>query len=76
MVPPVVPMGQAKPVNAAEPKPIQRRRVDKREIRHIPPSQFGRIRALANYGMTQAEVAELYGVSVGEIERIVGRSEA
>ena len=77
MVPPVVPMGQAKPVNAAEPKPIQRRsRAVRREIRHILPSQFGRIRALANYGMTQAEVAELYGVSVGEIERIVGRPEA
>jgi DNA-directed RNA polymerase specialized sigma24 family protein len=76
MVPPVVPMGQAKPVNAAEPKPTQRRRAARREIRHIPPSQFGRIRALANYGMTQAEVAELYGVSVGEIERIVGRPEA
>ena len=75
MVPPVVPMGQAKPVNAAEPRPMQRRRAVKRENRHIPPSQFGRVRALANYGMTQAEVAELYGVSVGEIERIVGPPE-
>jgi DNA-directed RNA polymerase specialized sigma24 family protein len=76
LVPPVVPMGQAKPVNATEPEPIQRRRAVKRETRHVPPSQFGRIRALANYGMTQTEVAELYGVSVGEIERIVGRPEA
>jgi hypothetical protein len=76
MVPRIVPMGQAKAVNAAEPKPLQRRRAVKREIRHIPPSQFGRVRALANYGMTQAEVAELYGVGVGEIERIVGRPEA
>ena len=76
MVPPVVPMGQSKPVNAAVPKPIQRRGPVRREIRHIQPSQFGRVRALANYGMTQAEVAELYGVSIGEIERIVGPPEA
>jgi hypothetical protein len=76
MVPPVVPMGREKAVNPVEPKPVQRRRAVKREIRHIPPSQFGRVRALANYGMTQAQVAELYGVGIGEIERIIGRPEA
>lgn len=38
----------------------------------VPPSQTGRVRALATYGMTCAQVAELYGVPVGEIERIVG----
>ena len=75
MVPPVVPMGEPKAANTTEPKPVQRRRAAKREIRRIPPSQFGRVRALANYGMTQAEVAGLYGVSIGEIERIVGRQE-
>ena len=75
MVPSVVPMGQPKATNAAAPRPLHRRRAVKREIRRIPPSQFGRVRALANYGMTQAEVAELYGVSVGEVERIVGRPE-
>ena len=43
----------------------------RRGSRTIPSSQFGRIRALTSYGMTQAQVAELYDVSVEEIERIV-----
>jgi hypothetical protein len=29
---------------------------------------------LTEYGMTRAEVADLYGVTVQEIERIIGRS--
>jgi len=54
-----------------QPKPTRRQRTVRRETRTIPASQFGRIRALTNYGMTQAQVADLYGVSVDEIERIV-----
>jgi hypothetical protein len=73
MIPPVVPMTAAKAVPPAEPKPIKRRSAVKRQPLHIPPSQFGRVRALANYGMTQAQVAELYGVGLDEIERIVGQ---
>jgi hypothetical protein len=44
----------------------------------IPSSQFARIRAWAKYGMTARQVAELCGVTVGEIEEIVrkGRSSA
>jgi hypothetical protein len=76
MIPPVVPMKAAKTVVPAEPKPIKQRPAAKRAALHIPPSQFGRVRALANYGMTQAEVAEVYGVEVGEVERIVGRTES
>jgi len=37
----------------------------------IPTSQFGRIRAWAKYGMTAAQVAAVYGVAVGLIERIL-----
>jgi hypothetical protein len=55
----------------AQPKPPLLRRTVKRQTGTIPESQFGRIRALTSYGMTQAQVAELYGVSVDEIERIV-----
>jgi hypothetical protein len=40
----------------------------------ISPSQFGRIRAWMKYGMTTAQVAQLYGVSVSEIERILGKA--
>jgi len=39
--------------------------------RAIARSQFARIRALAKYGMTVAQVAELYGATVDEIERIL-----
>jgi hypothetical protein len=45
-------------------------------MRKIPASQFGRVRALASYGMTWAQVAELYGVGIDEIERIIGRPDA
>jgi hypothetical protein len=42
--------------------------------RGIPRSQFARIRALAKYGMTVAQVAEVYGAAVGEIERIIRKA--
>jgi hypothetical protein len=34
-------------------------------------SQFARIRALRRYGMTAQQVAEVYGVGIDEIERIL-----
>lgn len=37
----------------------------------IPRSQFARIRTLVKYGMTVAQVAEVYGVVVGDVERIL-----
>ena len=37
----------------------------------IPKSQFARIRAWRRYGMTIRQVAEVYGVAVDEIERIL-----
>ena len=70
---PVVPMGEAKREAPVKPKPMRQQQIVKREAA-IPPSQFGRVRALASYGMTQAQVAELYGVGVDEIERIIRQS--
>jgi len=35
----------------------------------VPRSQFARIRTWVKYGMTLSQVAQLYGVDVGEIER-------
>ena len=67
-------MDTAKVEPAATPKQIRRTAAIRRETRQIPVSQFGRVRALTSYGMTQAQVAELYGVTVQEIERIIGRS--
>jgi hypothetical protein len=37
----------------------------------IPKAQFARIRAWRRYGMTAQQVADVYGVAVSEIERIL-----
>ena len=73
-IPPVVPMRAAKGEALAEVKPIRQQRTVRRETGSIPASQFGRVRALASYGMTPAQVAEYYGVGVDEIERIIRQS--
>ena len=57
------------PPTAAE--PVRRKAVAQPATRTVPPSQIGRVRALATYGMTPLQVAELYGVTVAEIDRIL-----
>lgn len=42
-------------------------------VAKIPASKHGRIRALATYGMTIAQIADVYAVTESEIERIVGK---
>jgi hypothetical protein len=37
----------------------------------IPTAHVARIRAWLTYGMTTAQVAEMYGVAAGEIERVL-----
>ena len=76
MIAPAVPIGAANGTAPAGLKPIRRQQVTRRVARKIPASQFGRVRALASYGMTLVQVAELYGVGVDEIERIVGPSDS
>ena len=44
---------------------------DQRIMPKVPPSQFARIRSWVKYGMTPAQVAKVYGVSAGDIERII-----
>jgi hypothetical protein len=39
----------------------------------IPPSEYGRIRTLAKYGMTLEQLAELYEVALDEVKRIISR---
>ena len=70
---PVAPMNTTKVEPAAAAKQIRRKAVVRREIRELPVSQFGRVRALTSYGMTRVQVAELYGVTVDEIEKIIRR---
>jgi hypothetical protein len=69
-IPPVASMTTAKVEPAAEPKQVRAPAIG-RETRQIPVSQFGRVRTLTKYGMTRAQVAELYGVIVDEVERII-----
>jgi hypothetical protein len=42
-----------------------------RTTRDIPRSEHARIRTWVNYGLTIPQVAEVYGVAVGVIERIL-----
>jgi hypothetical protein len=45
-----------------------------RTTRQIPRSEHARIRTWVNYGMRVPQVAEVYGVAVGVIERILRRA--
>ena len=40
----------------------------------IPPADFARVRSWVKYGMTLAQVAEIYRVPVDEVARIFGKS--
>ena len=42
--------------------------------RAIARPQFARIRTLIKYGMTVAQVAEVYGAAVSEVERILRKA--
>jgi hypothetical protein len=56
---------------AVAPVPTRRKAAARRPTVTVPPSQIGRVRALATYGMTPVQVAELYGVTADEIDRIL-----
>jgi hypothetical protein len=58
-----VPVGHEERETPAAPEP--------QTMGKIPRSQFVRIRTLAKYGMTVAQVAKLYRVDAGEIARIL-----
>jgi hypothetical protein len=63
------PSPKVEPAVAAQ--PVRQRAVAKHSTRTVPPSQIGRVRTLATYGMTPVQVADLYGVTVAEIDRIL-----
>ena len=65
-----VPERDREPGAPADPA-SQARRATVKKAAKVPASKYGRIRALATYGMTVEQVAEIYGVPVNEIERIV-----
>jgi hypothetical protein len=57
-------------VPPTDPKPTSRRGTNRRRVK-LPASEHNRVRTLALYGMTLAEVADLYRVRVDVIEQIV-----
>jgi hypothetical protein len=77
-VPPVEPSAR-KPriLSALPPVPVRREQgeapasSEERMTTEIPRSQFARIRVWVEYGMTAAQVAAVYGVAVGAVERIL-----
>ena len=64
--PRVLPMVPAAPAHDEELEPSSPKQTPK-----IARPQFARIRTLVRYGMTVRQVAEIYGVPLGEIERIL-----
>ena len=69
--PRVIPIQQAAPMTTAITEPPAQ---PKPEAPQIRASQYGRVRALLNYGMTREQVADHYKVPVSEIDRIISRS--
>ena len=77
-VPPAEPSARKPRILSALPSaPVRREQreapasSEERMTTEIPRSQFARIRVWAKYGMTAAQVAAVYGVAVGAIERIL-----
>jgi hypothetical protein len=68
-VPPVVP--SAKTEMPADHKRKQWEKAPGQHTGIVPSSQMGRVRALTTYGMSRAQVAKLYGVTIKEIDRII-----
>ena len=73
MIPSPVPMSAAKVEGPAESKPLRCTPVIGHELHEIPCLPVRSCRALTSYGLTGAQVAELYGVTVDEIEQIIRR---
>jgi hypothetical protein len=67
------PMSAGKVEPPHEPEPEGNSAIVEQRMTKILPSQFGRVRALTRYGMTPAQVAELYRVRIDEVERIICR---
>jgi hypothetical protein len=70
-IPSTMPVAEEIVGPSTDPKPKSRRELRMRRVK-VPATQHDRVRTLARYGMTLGEVADLYGVSLNVIERIVG----
>ena len=69
--PRVLTIASPAPVHAGREAPVSAKQQMTPEI---PRSQFDRVRTCVKYGMTAPQVAEVYGVAVGEVERILRKA--
>jgi hypothetical protein len=69
-IPATMPVSDETVAPPSGPRLTSRREVSRARI-EVPVAQHDRVRTLAQYGMTLAEVADLYRVHVEVIERIV-----
>jgi hypothetical protein len=67
----ILPVSQAVPARAEAETPERQIGSEHEAATKIPASDYGRVRALAKYGMTLRQVAELYAVPLSEVTRIV-----
>jgi hypothetical protein len=64
----VLEVGTAVPLPREEPATPPRAEPPREPV--IPAAHVARIRAWLKFGMTAAQVAEMYGIAAGEVERI------
>jgi hypothetical protein len=69
--PRVLTIASPAPVHAEREAPVSPKQQMTPEI---PRSQFDRVRTWVKYGMTAPQVAEVYGVAVSEVERILRKA--
>ena len=69
--PRVLTIVQPAPVHAEREAPVSAKQQMTPEV---PRSQFDRVRTWVKYGMTARQVAEVYGVAVDEVERIIRKA--
>jgi hypothetical protein len=69
--PRILPVSPAVPIRAAA---VETPVIRKPPAPEIPASRFARIRTWVTYGMTASDVAQVYGVGVEEIERILRKA--
>jgi len=71
--PRVLAIASPAPVHAERAAPVSPK-PNQQMTPEIPRSQFARVRAWVKYGMTASQAAEVYGVAVGEVERILRKA--
>jgi hypothetical protein len=65
---------QRRVLETSSPVPVRPEVVEAPVSPVIPTAHFARIRTWVRYGMAVAQVAQVYGVPVREVERVLGKT--